>query len=89
MVAGMHFSTATNDHARRIAYRELIQALTGYLNGQERRYAVTEALTEIKIIFHETGDKAANIITQAMDNPDEDARAPAFRHAAKLIQRHL
>lgn len=89
MCAGMYFSTGTNDHARRIAYDELVTALKGYLQGTERRYAVTDALTEIKTIFHETGDQAAELINAAIDSEDEQARPRQFSRAVKLLHRHL
>lgn len=87
--AGMYFSTNTNDHCRRAAYRELIFALKGYLDGKEKRYAVTDALEETTIIFHETGQQAASIIINAMNDENEENRKPQFLKALALLKHHL
>lgn len=88
-VQGMAFAPYKNSLARAAAARYASETLAAYLQGQERAYAVHDALNELRALFHDGATLPALLILQGLAVEDDERRAVLFEKAMDLIGRQV
>lgn len=84
-VQGMAFAPYKNRIARASAASYAAETLAAYLQGQERAYAVHDAINELSALFHEGAKIPVDLIRYGLACEDEEKRAAFFEKAMDLI----
>lgn len=87
--SSMAFAPYKTRLARRAAASYAAETLAAFLQGQERAYAVHDALRELQALFGAGADLSCKLIKQGLASPDENARVALFEKAMDLIGRQV
>jgi hypothetical protein len=85
----MAFAPYKHELARAAAAVYAADTLAAYLQGRERRYAVTDAINELRALFGAGANWPIALIERGLTCEDEEKRAGFFDEAMQLIARQV
>lgn len=88
-VQGMAFAPYKTRLARSRGAAYAGEVLAAFLQGQERLYAVEDALSELQALFGAGAILPTKLVREGLGSPCEDHRANCFDKAMELVERQV